>query len=353
MADDITKPTAVPLVVEYARTGTDKLPRRMLVTGIASLCIAAITTVGSSVMAWSWGTSAMQIAQQIAGLPALIAAQNQANAMAAAREANRMAQLQAAATARAKLPHPQPLETQFAEHVIDLLQSQLRVPMSEAQQKSLLNELQKPDQQLVDATLPVRISRSNGPAAPPYQFLLADIGGRAPKTTIRLRMLRSYQTLDDRESMTATITADGNWRIGDVSSPETRLAACQEELQRMSSSTRSSISPDDVADLRADQWAYLVRAFTAAIQLCLSLILLVCGIRALTQRGGWAAGHRMYAWSQLLLVVADAIVWRHRFFTGSRIIDFGLGIPVAALCMALYPVVLMLFLLPSPRHGKT
>src|SRR5437762_2941638 len=108
------------------------------------------------------GASAYRAHQQIVALPALIASMNKANAAAAARQANQLAQIKAqvktAIVGRAKYPPLRPLSTDEASHVVVVVQSQLQAKLTGAQAETLANELEKPDQQLVDPSLPISSS---------------------------------------------------------------------------------------------------------------------------------------------------------------------------------------------------
>ena len=320
--------------VDQADASSLPLSGRMVGFAVASLSISITTLIFTFISFSTFRHSWQTTRDQIVAAPKI----DRNNAAIALRMAARTAEIQNAAVARSNLPPPRPLTCAEAAQVVALAQSQLTAMLSPAQVQALTTELRKPDQRLVDPALPISTSRSAVRGQPPFQVVLADTGGRGPGQSIRFETLRSYKTRDDREGASVYVGVKGEVSISTTSAAErVRLVSRGSSLP-----STSSYIPQWENEAKED-----VRfACASAVEFVVAMALFFAGIKVLGGNRRWPLYQRLFAWSQLGVLVIMALSW---CATGAgRITDDTLSTSLLAIA-GLYSAVI-LFTSPRGTH---
>ena len=323
-----------PSNTDFASPRTPPLSGRSVAIIVASLSISITALILALILTSTFVRSWRNTRDQIISAPAI----DRNNAVSTARIAARAGQLQANAEARAKLPPPRPLTTIEAGHVVDLAESQLPAKMSPAQIRALTNELQKPGQSLVDPAISISISRSALQKQPPFQVVQVDTGGMGPGKGIRVTTLRCYLSKDDREGTSLNIDLKGN--ISKIS-----VTSAAERSSMMLHRPAVPLVSNDIPQWQVEEKLYAGFAVVAATELAVAALLFLAGINALRQTQRWVFYHRLYAWTQLSVLIVSALIW---FANKSGEALETKSLMIFSAVVAAYPLVLI-FTLPSTR----
>jgi hypothetical protein len=345
-------PDQTPPVIEYAHPSSRQPPDRALRFALASLCLSIMMLLLTLALTWVLNQAADNLRQQIAALPSMLATNKIYAARAQANQANRLAALQAAAADDAKRPPPKPCDPSQAQQIVQVAQSQLQAPMSDKQRQTLINQLQKPGQSLVDPAIPLAPLSTTGRRTrvqPGFQLVEADTGGRASGGVIRVQLYRSYKSLADYQGSTLELALDGTLYIQGSASPQTRLAAGQSLTRSLQSNNNMGLPPNYAAQLKSHEFSLRVAIAISACQAAIFALLFAAGFSALWRKPIWTLLHRSYVWTQLLLVVIGTSVCLFSADIGPPADSLIAALFFIIAILATYPVILLL-LLPKPSR---